>query len=981
MNTPSQKIFLFVFFALNCVCVPVAAEPFVPHWVDNPAVGPEESIQAPEEEINPGQVAAPLVDKSGEISDDEARLALVKILAKKRTTSEEALRHLQILLKKKPNDPIYTILLAKVFYQMKRYGQAKCILLEVLNKDPKEFFVLSEAAYLSANLGYLSLSDSLFQRALQVSKEERKYLLLGYAGALQSWGEFEKAATIYHSLADEKSFNIPARLASLMMSEQRFDEAEQIYWNLLCEEFSVKKLLDLVRLKYIIREYQAALDLLETIDLAKPLATEEQKKKDRKADLHLQNELLLLKAQIAEKLFSFDCAASLYLTLASQETHPFEIANYLAHASKAYLKAGDDLQAETLLKKAAALDPESIAIRYALQSSDDQECRLSTIIEQAESPQELNEWANLYLEDAYSDQAVLLTKAAWEWDPEYTTAEFRLAELYPIQFNYAYTRELYEGLLEQFPDNPRYVLGLARVFSWEKLYERSLCYYDQLIERFPDNPLLVLEKARVTLWEQEGDASFSIYWDLFFPTVDCLLADDLAKIQQPSEDILNAREILLRHINANDIYGGFEEIQELMQPKETLLSTHSCSALEASVMRYVGLYRWQKATYLEMLANRAMWNYHYLHALCFYSQLIEFKPGDLEALFGYSQDWCNLGVCEETECIYEQIHQLDPNHSTVNLAIIRSDVQDSPSLFANYDYWDESGRGGLSGISRNRFRFGYNYPFNCQSNVRTFYEAELDHTYIKDRNFVFQAFGVQCQNQFNEHLKASVTVREKFASNYDLHDRRCLADLHVNYLFNDYVQAEFGFARKDEFYNYFGVRQGIQSNSGWTKWDFYLTRKFVVEGLYQYLQYTDHNHQNLGNISLFYQVTEYPKIFKVSLQSDYRNTAHLDEFVYVDNKLVDIIHPYWTPQHYLAGRLELSWNHDLSWFNFCEAEKNYYTIKWMVGTDTEENPASSLNVEWHYDWGNAWSFQVTGLIYRSRQWDADGIWSVLSYHF
>lgn len=167
----------------------------------------------------------------------------------------------------------------------------------------------------------------------------------------------------------------------------------------------------------------------------------------------------------------------------------------------------------------------------------------------------------------------------------------------------------------------------------------------------------------------------------------------------------------------------------------------------------------------------------------------------------------------------------------------------------------------------------------------------------------------------------------------------------------------------------------------WGKIAWEAQRKLHLEAFYKYLAYTDNNNLNNAAASIDYELTEYPKIIKLSFQGEYRNCAKTNEFIYVGDTLVDIIHPYWSPQHYYAGRFLIEWNHNLTAVDFIGAEKLRYSIRGMVGDDTDSNWAGSLAAEFHYDWDNRWSFQITALGQYSRLWKAAGVWSSLSYAF
>jgi hypothetical protein len=190
-----------------------------------------------------------------------------------------------------------------------------------------------------------------------------------------------------------------------------------------------------------------------------------------------------------------------------------------------------------------------------------------------------------------------------------------------------------------------------------------------------------------------------------------------------------------------------------------------------------------------------------------------------------------------------------------------------------------------------------------------------------------------------------------------------------------------GYDRTDELYNYFGIKQGIQANSWWMSVNSDITHKLEVMGQAKYMSYNDDNDAQRYLLGAGYSFTDHPRIFKVALTGEYRNTKDSDEYHYEDDHLVNITHPYWTPQNYYAGGVTFEWYHDLSKLLFCGSQLHFYDLALTLGTDTESNPSVELRGEWHYEFLNHWTFSITGLIHRSQSWDAEGMWGSIRYQF
>ena len=116
---------------------------------------------------------------------------------------------------------------------------------------------------------------------------------------------------------------------------------------------------------------------------------------------------------------------------------------------------------------------------------------------------------------------------------------------------------------------------------------------------------------------------------------------------------------------------------------------------------------------------------------------------------------------------------------------------------------------------------------------------------------------------------------------------------------------------------------------------------------------------------------QHPRELKLILRGDYRNTSEKDREIWQNGQLVDIVHPYWSPQDYFAGAASLEWRHDLAKNYFAGAKLNYYDLICTFSTDTEDNPGVALGGEWCYDLNQHVAFRVAGMIHRSRKWDAE----------
>lgn len=826
-----------------------------------------------------------LVEEEERVPTAQIRYELVKLLIQDKGAVAEAQHHLDLLRQERESDEELELFQANLFLHRRRYAQANVLVTKVLHMQPQKSDLLVQLAWLELELGHAASSRALFEKVLTEFKQGDREFLFMYAGAMQRWGENTRAQALLLELICEEptSVRLWVGLAKAYTSAQRYEEAEQIYLDLLVNEKSSELLLALAGVAWERRDYAAVLEWLEQIEEGK-----------------LEQEVWVLQAQASAKLGDEERAVALYEQLALMQKESRVAVDFLVQAYQLLRKSDTDA-ADCLFLRLLELEPQGTPQLFYTGQSED----IST-------PQEALEWGQLYLDGGDIEGAITFYRLALGLDPHYFPAKLGLADLLSLQFSYRASQALYEELIAQFPNNSKLLLQRARVVSWDKRYAQALCLYNRLIAEEPHNPQLLLEKARVAMWWQEADLAFCTYKRL-------LKLEDLPE-------------------------------------------------------------RLRQFVFLEMQARYALWNFHYLQALAIYQRLIPLSPGDGGTLFDYAETWCSLRMCECAARVFEEIHQIDALNSSVNLALERHRVLERPAGIGQYDFWSEDGRGGLSGITRHAWRPGLEYPLNCQSGFRFYENILLDHTFIHARNFVAQALTLEYANVINPYFAVAASLTEKFGANYHLR-HHTLGTALLQYRPNDCWNFSLGWERKDEWYNYFGVVQGIQSNAYFARGSFLPIRDLLLEGSYRYLQYTDHNHLNLAQLGAFYQLSEYPRILKLSLQAEYRNTAYVDEFVYVGDELVDIIHPYWSPQDYYAGRVGLEFYQDVARFSFCGAEKRYYILRAVVGDDTEDNLGYSLAVDWVNEWCNRWRLKVSAILYRSRQWNAGGVKSELSYRF
>ena len=534
----------------------------------------------------------------------------------------------------------------------------------------------------------------------------------------------------------------------------------------------------------------------------------------------------------------------------------------------------------------------------------------------AESSQDLYDLANTYLQKGNSETALTLLTRSKELDPEYFPGQIALAETLSIFFCYEAALEIYQTLLDSFPENAKLMLAEARIYAWSKNYQTAIESYDRIIWLSPENPVPYKEKARTALWDKR--------FELAMETYDLLL-------ERPVESF-------------------------------------SDSLIHSSVS-------------LEKQAKTLNWNKRYLGSLPAYEEWIEFNPGNTEALFDYAQINCGLGLCLESRAVYEHILEMEPNHSLAKMALERNESRDHIGLQANFTYWREIGSGSFSASQIARYRLDevIEVPLSCKARVRLIQQEYLENPFYNYKFYPAIGQTLEAYCIFNERASgiASVSYKNyfgKFNSTFTTHNR-------LLFTVNDYLKVLLSYDKEDEIYNYFSLLQGTQSHIGLITLSSQLTRYWDMSGTCQYYSYNDDNSQIHYNLLTTYQLTEGTDVFKLILQGDYRNAAHLTISNGIGSQLTCMTHPYWTPDRYFSGSLTLQWRHDYREFEYCEGPQRYFDVKLTGMTDNANNPSLSGIVEWKHEFDCHFGFEIKGYIQRGPLWNAEGAWGTLSYRF
>ena len=296
-------------------------------------------------------------------------------------------------------------------------------------------------------------------------------------------------------------------------------------------------------------------------------------------------------------------------------------------------------------------------------------------------------------------------------------------------------------------------------------------------------------------------------------------------------------------------------------------------------------------------------------------------------------------------------------------------------------YWREIGSGTFSASQIARYRLDevIEVPLSCRSHFRFIQTEYVENPFYNFKFYPAEGQTIEADCRFNEYFSAVVSATCK--TYFGEFKSTITSRNNIQWTVNDQLNILVGCNREDVIYNFFSLKQSIQAIDSYVTAASNLTHNWNLGGMFQYYCYNDHNSQVHVNLTTEYQLTEEPNVFKVILEGNYRNAAKQSETIVVNGQIVDMIHPYWTPDKYISGALTLICRHSYKTFDFCEAPQRYFDLRVTFEADNAHNPSVQGVFEWKHDFDHHWGFDLKGLIHRSPLWNAEGAWATLNYRF
>lgn len=829
--------------------------------------------------------------------------------------------------------------------------EALDILAAVLQVEPIEPEPLLDTARLAADLGRWRAARELAERvAAHPDADERTRLAAADLGS--RWGAFRAAGEAWSGRLSGNPADVEAGLglARTLLARQRLDEARGLVQGLLRAAAAATP--------GAVAEASALLARIEFQAKDFPAAAQAAQQALAAGSGEPPTRLLLAEAQWRSGQDGAALAAALDLA-----RDPAARTDALLLEARIRLARGD---AEGALETAGlvlAERPDDPRARVMLREAGGK-VQVDAGLEAAD----LLGLGQALTESGHAGEAVQALLSALARDPDLDPARAALADALATAGRYGEALEVLGGLVRDFPESDKFLLARARVLGWDRRYAESLDAYADLSRSDPGDPVPRREAARVAYWAKEPDRGQQLYAGLRSRPVDRDLTERLQDLGGPAASDTGARtwRALAESAEHGTSWDGYEAVQRARPG----LAPAERAAVEAALADLSAEYRVQKAAGVEARAKDLAFAGRHARAGRALEELTALEPGNEEARFDLAQTRCAQGLCDQEAAAYRRLLDLDPLHSLAGYALERHELRASPALGAQWRMWDEEGRGDLARMTRHRGRAWAEAPFlEGRGAVRLGQDLYVETPRRRGGSEDAQGQTLSLSGVANDVLSGGGELSRKDYADTDLDDRwlgRAWAVLNAD----DLVRLGLSFRREDVLPNDFALRQGIAADAWRADLTPVLGRRISARLGAERLRYSDGNTGEILDAEAGYAFTDHPRILKLILSGETRDTAEKSGYFYQGERLESVRHPYWTPQDYAGGALTLEWSHDLARDRFCGAPRNVYDIKLSVGQDTDHNPSTRLEGSWQVDLDERWYLELGGMVHESDQWDA-----------
>lgn len=388
----------------------------------------------------------------------------------------------------------------------------------------------------------------------------------------------------------------------------------------------------------------------------------------------------------------------------------------------------------------------------------------------------------------------------------------------------------------------------------------------------------------------------------------------------------------------------------------------------------------QEAFRLENLAKQQAWDRHWGRAAATYERLLALNPGNQEALFDYAQVHAAQGLGQHERAALSRLLMLDPNNRLAGKALHRRDRRSVPLLAAAFETYREKGRDDLSSIRRSGTSIGGEIVRGDRFRIAAAWRTWRERPDTQPVTSRAVGFTVGAEGVFNDWFAGSAdfTHKDADAAGANIADTGALQGW-VSLPGGQRLGA--GVEVREELANAFALARGVRSTHLWIGGTASVGRRFEIEARAAQIDYSDANVGSHAWIAPAYTWTDHPRTFKTILTLEARDTDHANLYRYAGPTLVDITHPYWTPQSFRGTTLTLDWRHDLATDYFIGAPERWYDVRVSYTDGNDGNRGIASAFDWVREWRDLWVARVGLSLTRTQEWDDERVMARLARRF
>lgn len=861
---------------------------------------------------------------------------------------DESLAEYQHLLDKYPENVTVLTEMAKIYDYMgnhaaaqEHYTKAMKINEEILKANPNDVDAHLSLARIYNATGHLAEAEEQYKQLIKLQPNNIQ-LLLDYGQTLAQQGKEDLALQLYQAIFSE----MPAHQGVSLSLVRLYLDALMPYKAVaLCQELLDKSPNNREARYYLAvalgsaGEYAQAMREVEKILADDPSSLETL---SLKARLYLwQHRYYQAIEFLTKQLSQYPDNAEFSQQLADSYTAvgEFEKSNQLCRAIlethprnegaeallvKNLLLQHRDEDAKKLAQDFFDKNPDSASAKLQLGfvlEKDHQLKEAATLYKDALLQEPNNTWAAFRLSQVVAPKhSPSLEEGSHDFflaAKEFHDAEFLQGEQQDQAAIYACSRAIAYN-----PDSVIIQLKLAEMLALSGYYESSENMLYQILGKHPTNDLALYLLAN----------AYSL--DNAFKKAEALYALLIAR--DPSHEVVRARQARVL---------DWDRLRE---------ESAECYAKTSPLTEQM-----QEALALESKAKRDFYNKFYIHALKGYDALIAMQPENSEGWFDKGQILGTLGDAEGLVKTYTDMLDILPWHHMARETRDWVDQHLAPSITADYFFNKEYGRDDLKNVQVNRIGVKASYPLRHINHTLTLgaYESFYKMSGMDDtQNFL--SLRVIWDYLFSVHFYGKAWVHfDHYYKGFE-DSRNWGADFF--YRIYDRPILGVGCRREDIRDNTLNFLRRYYVDTYWGSFEYPVNARLTAYARYGWGCFSDHNQKQEALVSANYQVSFAPHEFYIQGLYYYYNVHEPTISTFVGNDLVSAIHPYWAPDSYWAGYLQLHWRHLLTRHYFADDQPVYYELKSQMGLDNASQFIQIYSAKIHWDITSRWRFDAEG---------------------